>query len=136
MRLPKLSHRIIKGVLFDLDGTCVDSEFLSPLAWASVLKEIGLQEDQEEDDLFSIEKLETALAAPELRGASANDVADHLIQMFDIRYNDDPNHLVKRKRVRNSSTLKNTHVPIVCSNIIIIIIIIMCTYPFSFFAIY
>lgn len=133
MRLPKLSPRIIKGVLFDLDGTCVDSEFLSPLAWASVLKE--LQEDQA-DDLFSIEKLETALAAPELRGASANDVADHLIQMFDIRYNDDPNHLVKRKRVRNSSTLKNTHVPIVCSDIIIIIIIIMCTYPFSFFAIY
>ena len=130
MRLPKLSPRIIKGVLFDLDGTCVDSEFLSPLAWASVLKEIGLQE-QEEDDLFSIEKLEIALAAPELRGASANDVADHLIQMFDIRYNDDPNHLVKRKRVRNSYvTLKNMY-------LLYALILLLCApiYPFSFFAI-
>ena len=65
------------------------------MAWASVLKEIGVSE-------FSTEKLESALAAPELRGASANDVADHLIQMFDIRYDDDTNNLVKRKRVRFS----------------------------------
>lgn len=86
-----LTPRKIKGALFDLDGTCVDSEFLSPLAWAAVLKEIGVKG-------LAQPKLENALAAPELRGASASTIAQHLLQKFDISYEDDPIYLVKRKR--------------------------------------
>lgn len=94
-RLPKLHPRIIKGVLFDLDGTCVDSEFLSTLNWAAVLKEIGVKGLTQPKGR---EQLENALAAPELRGASASTIADHLIQKFNINYEDDPVCLVKRKR--------------------------------------
>ena len=66
-RLPKLHPRIIKGILFDLDGTCVDSEFLSTLNWAAVLKEIGVKGLTQPKGR---EQLENALAAPELRGVS------------------------------------------------------------------
>mmetsp|Transcript_47417 Transcript_47417/g.143540 ORF Transcript_47417/g.143540 Transcript_47417/m.143540 type:complete len:422 (-) Transcript_47417:166-1431(-) len=94
-RIAKLSPRTIKGVLFDLDGTCVDSEFLSPLAWAAVLREIGVKSLSADSGR---KKLEDALAAPELRGANASTIADHLLQHFNISYEDDPSHLVKRKR--------------------------------------
>jgi len=30
----------LSGVICDMDGTLVDSEFLAPLAWASVLREV------------------------------------------------------------------------------------------------
>ena len=112
MRLPKLSPRTVKGVLFDLDGTCVDSEFLSPLAWAAVLKEIGIQGFTSDDESSSKNKtlLENALSAPELRGASASAVADHLINTFDIEYNDDPTNLVKRKRALAVEMVVNGHV--------------------------
>ena len=106
MRLPKLSPRTIKGVLFDLDGTCVDSEFLSPLVWAAVLKEIpGI-------DTSSIDHkaMENALTDPSLRGASASDVGNHLLKTFDIHYNDDPNTLVKRKRALAVEMVVNGHV--------------------------
>lgn len=88
-RLPKLCPRAIKGVLFDLDGTLVDSEFLSPLAWTAVLKEIGVDTGSHD--------VEKALTAPELRGANAATVADHLIQKFNVNMND-PMQLVTRKR--------------------------------------
>mmetsp|Transcript_34432 Transcript_34432/g.83296 ORF Transcript_34432/g.83296 Transcript_34432/m.83296 type:complete len:436 (+) Transcript_34432:77-1384(+) len=101
----KLSPRSIKGVLFDLDGTCVDSEFLSPLAWAAVLREIGAKGLSSKTGTAAagpsssdLNELENALAAPELRGASASTIADRLLRHFDIRYEDDPVHLVKRKR--------------------------------------
>ncbi|KAL9178373.1 hypothetical protein ACHAXT_000020 [Thalassiosira profunda] len=81
----------IQGTLFDLDGTCVDTEHLSPLAWAAVLAEIGAKG-------LTASALEDALASPALRGASASTIAEHLLKSFDINYEDDPVHLVKRKR--------------------------------------
>ena len=99
-RLSKLRPRrsstsapsIIKGALFDLDGTLVDSEFLSPLAWTSVLHEIpGF-------DQLGHQEVEDALQKPELRGANASVVATHLLKTFKISHQEDPAELVLRKR--------------------------------------
>jgi len=96
--MPRISPRTVKGVLFDLDGTLVDSEFLSPLAWTAVLREAGV--DIPEGSPMT-KDVEMALAAPELRGANASVVADHLMKKFDLSSTanaDDTLHLVKRKR--------------------------------------
>ena len=106
MRLPKLSPRTIKGVLFDLDGTCVDSEFLSPLVWAAVLKEIPGIDTSSMDH----KAMEAALTDPKLRGANALDVGNHLLKTFDIQYNDDPAILVKRKRALAVEMVVDGHV--------------------------
>jgi beta-phosphoglucomutase-like phosphatase (HAD superfamily) len=94
-RLPTLRPRTVKGVLFDLDGTLVDSEFLSPLMWTAVLREIGVEIPEGSKGNQDVEK---ALTATELRGASATIVADHLIKNFNVSHEDDPSRLVKRKR--------------------------------------
>eukprot|EP00980_Cylindrotheca_fusiformis_P001225 scaffold331_cov117-Cylindrotheca_fusiformis.AAC.3 len=95
-RLSRIRPRAVKGVLFDLDGTLVDSEFLSPLAWTAVLKEVGV--DISEGCEGGVQDIEKALTAPELRGTNAADVAHYLIQKFNISSENDPLLLVKRKR--------------------------------------
>lgn len=66
--------RPLQGVLFDLDGTLVDTEYLSPLAWSAVLSEVGMD--------ISVAALEEEISVPELRGAGAPQIAAHLIEQY------------------------------------------------------
>mmetsp|Transcript_18910 Transcript_18910/g.57450 ORF Transcript_18910/g.57450 Transcript_18910/m.57450 type:complete len:443 (-) Transcript_18910:100-1428(-) len=66
----------LRGVVLDLDGTLVDTEYLSPVAWSAVLREVGVDIDAD--------ALGEDISRPELRGAGAMQVAQHLIDAHGI----------------------------------------------------
>merc|ERR1712084_173622 len=68
----------ILGVLFDLDGTLVDTEHLSPIAWRAVLQEIGVT------PLPDIDSLSADMSTPSMRGSKAVNIADFLTKKYSI----------------------------------------------------
>eukprot|EP00959_Pyramimonas_sp_CCMP1952_P345399 7233110-Pyramimonas_sp.AAC.2 len=42
LHLPDPVKQPLVGILFDMDGTLVGSEFLAPMGWAAVLREVCL----------------------------------------------------------------------------------------------
>jgi beta-phosphoglucomutase-like phosphatase (HAD superfamily) len=83
------------GVLFDLDGTLVGSEHLAPLAWAAVLREVGVRIPAgSEGDKEVAQNIST----PAMRGSAASAIAQHLIASYDIGTEHSSESLAARKR--------------------------------------
>ena len=95
---PPPPPRPIEGALFDLDGTLVDSEHLSPLAWGAVLAEVGAVPREAVAGGKDTLGLGAVISAPEMRGASAVTIAEHLITTYAIEPRHDAAWLVARKR--------------------------------------
>lgn len=74
---PPAPAQPLAGVLFDVDGTLIDTEFIAPLAWRAVLDERGVDVSGAEDVFAEISK-------PAMRGANAMAIAEYLIQAFEL----------------------------------------------------
>eukprot|EP00854_Cymbomonas_tetramitiformis_P011479 gene11479-13566_t len=82
------------GVVFDLDGTLVGSEFLAPLAWAEVLREAGVVLPEGEE----VEEVARVISTPGMRGSAAFAIAEHMIALYGISPQYSAYWLAERKR--------------------------------------
>lgn len=80
----------LTGVIFDLDGTLVNSEPLNYRAWEDTLRGLPIKLD--------VGSVESLLNKPELLGASAVDIAQVIIEAYDLAPTYTASALAARKR--------------------------------------
>jgi HAD superfamily hydrolase (TIGR01549 family) len=81
----------IKAVLFDIDGTLVDSNFAHVAAWSDALEKVGHPVDS-----WRIQRaigMDSSLLIDELLGGSADDLGDDAKQRHDEAYTAAAGHL-------------------------------------------